>query len=175
MVKKACTLIAAIFVICLGATICTGYDFEGEPLYKGEPLLRFLGRPIADVVKVFGQPTMDDWYEGVQCYGYNDNEIIFYFGGYTSESGTKLSDKTHYVAAAPRTLEIDGKNLNMNRAELVKTFSYPYKEEGFFNAMDEVYQFIITYNGTNFTMRFHMDPPEEKVRYIEIFPKQDDE
>ena len=118
---------------------------------------------------------MDDWYEGYQCYGYNNNEIIFYYGGYTRESGNELSNEIHCVAAAPRTLEIDGKKLDMNRAELVKTFSYPDKEEGFFNEMDEEYQFIITYSGTNFRMLFHMDPPEEKARFIEIFPKQDEE
>ena len=164
MLKKVCALVVAI-ILMWDAVACMG-GVSGEPLYKGVSVAQFLGKPRSDVVKAFGSKlSYDDFFEGAHCYGYNENEILFFFDIFSDET---LS----VVVTTPGALELGGVKLHMDREELVDAFGLPEEEEAYYNEMEEEQDYIYTYQGRNYLLRFTMHELEEKTSNIRILPHQ---
>ena len=128
-----------------------------EVLYAGVPVTHLFNMTIDDVLKSFGTPSYDGYYNGGRCYAFN-NEVTFIYDVDTRGIDSFLGN--------PKALKIDNVTLDMNRAGLVNVFGIPAYEESVYGEMDNINIYIMEYFQGYYTMRFILPSSNEKATDI---------
>ena len=135
-----------------------------EIVYKGVALNSLVMGSIEDVVKTFGNPTDEDYYNGGRYYGFN-SEIAFFF----HEGTHKI---LHIMTGKPNVLKIGDITLDKNRAGLIKALGNPDSEDAFYDEEEDERGYVMKYNRDGYSITFTMSAPDAKVSEITFSPDQ---
>lgn len=158
--KKCLSIALLISVICL-ITACSTQNKTGTVdyrslSYKGFPVYSYLNASIEKVVRDFGEPIAQDWYQGARYYGYDG--IAFFYDEHNKIRSISIDDLS--------VIEIDGITLNKNRAGLIATLGEPI-EEGLDDGLEEE-GLESSYDMIYANMKFSMPSPEDRAVLLVI-------
>jgi Leucine-rich repeat (LRR) protein len=135
-----------------------GNKYQGEILYKGLPLSRYLDYSIEKVIEAFGNPS---YYNDYDEYLYEFEDIMFSYNGETRQI-FKIN-----IYGNLNIVEIDGVKLNKSRTELIGIFGKPSSEYW------DAGQYFIIYKRPDYSFGFIQDDPDLEAYQLFIW-KEDD-
>jgi hypothetical protein len=144
----------------------TANEYPGEVLYKGRPIMNWIGSWLDSLIYEFGPPDVDGivWEGGTYGYAYGNWEVVFvkaYAGDYID-----------FIYGCPAAITVDGATLDKNRGGLVGIFGNPEYEGWEEDYGGETYYMLFSYQGPYyvlFDLLFELDDPNGKAYQFWIF------
>ncbi len=142
---------------------------SGEVLFKGKPVVNWLGARSKYLYDVFGAPVRGtpvngDLYNGGEYYGYDGIAFVIDY----------QTDGIGWIIGTANSLELNGVTLDKTRTEFIDTFgepSYEYLDEEF--SGDYIIEYLLWGEPRPIVVTIALPDSKSKARDITISPYED--